>query len=362
VTDPTPAPPANPPDLTATPPQPLLRLLLVDDSSADRLLMRAALSRAAGVTYDLYEALDADEALVTAGRYRLDAVLLDYRLPTRDGLACLAELADQQPDVAVLFITGHGDETVAVRALKSGAVDYLIKDQVLRDPVRLDRAVRSAVYTKRLERENQRLMKTLRERNQELERLNRRLWELSHTDGLTGFYNRRFISSRLTEEVARSARYRLPLAVVLVDLDHFKQINDRHGHLAGDVVLQAVAKLFKSSQRDTDLVGRFGGEEFLLILTNTSADGGAVFCERLRQRVAAEVVRLEDGTEVKLTASFGVAGYTFGKETAEDMLRQADQNLYAHPGGAAAAGMSGAGGSALHREAANGHQAPTSAP
>jgi len=318
------------PDLLAMTPAPVaqLRVLLVDDCGPDRVLMRRALTRSGQAVYELFESSDAEGALQLATSHRLDAILLDYRLPAMDGLACLDQLARQLEDVAMLVVTGQGDEAAAVRALKAGAADYLIKDDVLHNPSHLERAVREAVYTKRLERENSRLLKTLRERNQELERLNRRLWEMSHTDVLTGFYNRRFITTRLDEEIARSHRYHLPLSLVLVDLDHFKQINDQYGHLVGDQVLQMVGKHFRSGLRDTDLMGRYGGEEFMLILTNTEREGATIFCNRLRQSLETTPIVVAESGELHLTASFGIAGYTFKNESVEDMVRTADQNLY----------------------------------
>ena len=305
-----------------------LRVLLADESGPDRLLMRTALTRSGQAQYELFEAAEAAAALQSATSHRLDAILLDDRLPGADVNACLESLAKQLEDVAILMITGQGDVEVAVRALKAGAADYLIKDDVLRNPAHLDRAVRRAIYAKRLERENQRLMKTLRDRNQELERLNRRLWEMSHTDVLTGFYNRRFITSRLEEEIARSHRYHLPLSVVLSDLDHFKEINDHYGHLVGDQVLQTVGQLFRNGLRDTDLIGRYGGEEFMLILTNTERSGAAAFCNRLRESLERTPIAVADGAIIHLTASFGVADYSVGNAAAQDLLRIADQNLY----------------------------------
>jgi two-component system chemotaxis family response regulator WspR len=305
-----------------------LRLLIVDDSGPDRFLMRTALSHAHEAPYEIFECGNADEAEQLANSQRLDGMLIDIRLPGKDGITLLEQLAKRMEDVAFLVITGQGDEEAAVRALKAGAADYLVKDHVLRHATRLDRAVRDAVYGKRLERENHRLMKTLRERNLELERLNRQLWEMSHTDSLTGFYNRRFITTRLEEEIARSHRYHLPLSVVLADLDNFKSINDRYGHLVGDEVLKNVGKQFRAGLRDTDLVGRYGGEEFLLILTNTSSEGAGAFCNRLRDSLERSTITTEEKFAIHLTASFGVAGYTFGSETAEDMVRMADQNLY----------------------------------
>lgn len=304
-----------------------LRLLIIDESSADRFLLRTALQRAGTARYQVFECADPALASEMVARYSPDAIILDYRLADRDGVQLAQELAKLVPEAAFLIITRQGDEAAAVRAMKAGASDYLVKDQVLYDPVRIDRAVQAAVYTKTLERENQRILETLQQRNLELEQANRKLWELSHTDELTGYFNRRYISARLDEEIARSLRYKMPLSIVLADLDHFKRINDTYGHLAGDRALQSVAHLIRSALRDTDLIGRFGGEEFLLILTNTDIVGATNFCHRLCERIEHHPICIGE-TVLCLTASFGVSSLSDHLNTAPDLIRAADQNLY----------------------------------
>ncbi len=173
-----------------------------------------------------------------------------------------------------------------------------------------------------------RLLHDAEKRIAELEARNRRLLRLSHTDELTGYVNRRAILERLQTEIARGVRYHSPLSIALLDLDHFKEINDRYGHLAGDAVLQAVASLFRRCQRDTDLVGRYGGEEFLVVLPNTDRHGAELFCLRLRDQLQKHPVRFGPQT-LHVTASFGVAELGVGVATAEDLLEHADRNLYA---------------------------------
>ena len=304
-----------------------LSVLLVDESSADRFLMRTALLRARTARYQIYEGADVHTARELARRYRLDAVLLDFHLADCDAVACMEALVILQPELAFIIVTRQGDEASAVRAMKAGSAEYLIKDQVLYDPTHLDRAVQSAIYTKRLERENRLIIETLRTKNLELEQLNKKLWEMSHTDELTACFNRRYITSRLEEEIYRGLRYNLPLSVVMMDLDHFKRVNDTYGHLAGDQLLQHVAHTLKTTLRETDLVGRFGGEEFLLLLPNTDQDGAEVICNRLREQLASQPVPVGD-RKLSITASFGIA--RLGKEcnSAPALLKGSDQNLF----------------------------------
>ena len=304
-----------------------VRILIVDESSADRFLLRTALHKAGVTRYQIFECSDAVTALELNQRYHPDAILLDYRLPTEDGISIIPKLATQSPDAAFLIITRQGDEAAAVRAMKIGASDYLVKDQVLYDPIRIDRAVQSAIYTKSLERENERILEALRQRNVELEQLTSRLWELSHTDELTGFFNRRFITQRLDSEMQRAMRYHMPLSIVIMDLDYFKRVNDTYGHLAGDRALQSVAQLIRAALRDTDLIGRWGGEEFMLILTNTDSSGAITFSNRLCERLRHHPICIGE-TVLCLTTSIGVASLTEDMKKSEDLIRLADNNLY----------------------------------
>lgn len=164
----------------------------------------------------------------------------------------------------------------------------------------------------------------LRQRNRELEEANRKITELSRTDPLTGLANRRRFFERLDPLLALARRRDLPLCLVMADLDRFKQINDTHGHEAGDEVLCAFADLLRRECRREDLPCRFGGEEFLVLLPYTRADEGLVLAERIRSRFAA--TRHLDGN-VTVTASFGLADAR-PEDTAQTFVARADQAMY----------------------------------
>lgn len=153
-------------------------------------------------------------------------------------------------------------------------------------------------------------------------------WRLATVDPLTGIANRQAVLTRLADELARASRYQRPLAVVMVDLDHFKRLNDAHGHEAGDVVLRQVAHRLAANLRAVDLAGRFGGEEFLMILPETDADAAASLAEKLRRAVAGAPIRLPEGHEVTITLSAGVAGGPGPVLRAETLIRDADAALY----------------------------------
>jgi len=146
-------------------------------------------------------------------------------------------------------------------------------------------------------------------------------------DGLTGLANRRQIEETLTLELARAKRFGIPFSIVIADLDDFKTINDRHGHAVGDLVLREFADLVRHTLREIDLAGRWGGEEFLLLLPSTDATGAAELAERIRTAIDSQAIHAPDGIPFKTTASFGVASYP-AAGTAEELFTVADQALY----------------------------------
>lgn len=152
------------------------------------------------------------------------------------------------------------------------------------------------------------------------------------TDPLTKVYNRRYLDRRIKEEVARSRRYSLELSVLMLDIDHFKRVNDTYGHQVGDVVLSTLGSLVKTSLRELDVVARYGGEEFLVICTNTGIDGAALVAERLRRLVESLQVEIPDGAggnqTIRISISIGVAGLNASIDSKDKLVQAADQALY----------------------------------
>ncbi len=175
------------------------------------------------------------------------------------------------------------------------------------------------------------------ERSRQLMQVNEHLRNLALTDELTGLFNHRYLTRRLPQEVARAERLRAPLSLLFVDIDHFKVVNDRWGHPIGDEVLSHVADVLRNTIegasvvariRRSDIVARFGGEEFVIMLPDTSTDGGEIVAERIRLAVANSPTVLTDGTEIEITVSVGVAGLSEASHDAEALMRVADEALY----------------------------------
>jgi two-component system cell cycle response regulator len=158
---------------------------------------------------------------------------------------------------------------------------------------------------------------------------NARLEALAHTDPLTQVLNRRALTLRLTAELERSRRYESVLSLLLIDLDHFKLVNDNHGHLVGDEVLRGVARLLAAAVRSVDLVARYGGEEFVVVLPETSLEGALIFAERVREQIAEQAFVGAGGRSLQLTVSIGVATFpSNGVEMVEELFARADEALY----------------------------------
>jgi diguanylate cyclase (GGDEF)-like protein len=150
---------------------------------------------------------------------------------------------------------------------------------------------------------------------------------MATTDGLTGLLNHRVLQQDLTKELRRSERQSIPLSLLLVDIDHFKKVNDTYGHPVGDLVLRGVARILKEEIRDIDTAARYGGEEFAVVLPGTDSAGAKNFAERLRKTIMAETFSA-DGRTLKVTASIGIASVPADAKTKEELIERTDQALY----------------------------------
>lgn len=288
-----------------------LRLLLIDDDELDRMAVVRTLKRG-NLRYDIVQAASAAEGLKLAAEQRFDAILLDYRLPDQDGIEVLRMLRTGSYErVAVLMLSRLEDETLAERCLEAGAQDFLLKDEV--NERRLNRALRQA-------RQRNQIEEALQASRNELQRL-------SEHDPLTGLTNRRGFERALASGVARANRSAGQLAVLLIDLDDFKSVNDTAGHDVGDALLIEVTRRLSAKVRDTDLLCRLGGDEFVvLMLAFDREDQVFLLADRLVAALQAPIV-LTDSTHIT-TASIGIAVYDCAHGNEPDLLRFADMAMY----------------------------------
>jgi diguanylate cyclase (GGDEF)-like protein len=282
-------------------------ILVADDSMVVRAVLRRQLETDG---HTVIEAVNGEDAIDACREHHPDVILLDVEMPVLDGHATLARLkADPQlKDIPVVFLTGRVDTADVVNGLRLGAHDYLRKPFEANE---LMARVSAALRTKWLQDE-------LRTRNAELDRVSR-------IDMLTNIYNRRHLDEHLRSVISAARRHDRTVGVLIVDIDHFKEVNDEHGHLAGDAVLREVAGRLQQAMRTEDALGRWGGEEFLAVLTETLPEGVRVMAERLRQVIAAAPFTLDDGSRIRVTVS---VGHTNGTEDAEVLVHRADDALY----------------------------------
>jgi two-component system cell cycle response regulator len=293
------------------------RILVVDDHEDNIELLRARLE-ARG--YEVEGANDGQAALDAVKRNCPDLILLDVMMPKMDGIEVVRRLKanSELPFIPVIMQTALDSTENKVEGLDAGADDYITKPINFAE---LEARVNSLLRIKTLQSD-------LAARERELSELNDKLRQISLTDGLTQIENRRSLEQHLHEMWQHSMRLHEPIALIICDIDKFKAVNDNYGHQAGDSVLKEFAQLLKSEAREIDRVGRYGGEEFLLILSGTVLDAAVTFAERLREKVEGHTFTYAGGT-LRRTTSCGVAASPHPRvKDQEALLRAADDALY----------------------------------
>ena len=286
-------------------------MLIIDDSSSARLEIRAVLE-SSRLFARILEAVDGFAGLRMLLAEPIDAVICDLEMPGLDGEKLLRAQRSRPDglDVPFLFLTAERDPERMARLLRAGASDTIQKPF---HPGELLARLETHLRLRRLQAE-------LRDKNAMLERV-------STTDGVTGMRTRRYVGEVLAIEVLRASRYRTPLAVAMCDLDHFKRVNDAFGHPAGDAVLAVASEAIRRTLRATDIAGRYGGEEFLLVLPGTDLDGAGMLAERVRAAIEQTEFDVGSAAPHSVTVSVGVAALVEG-QSLEALVRAADEALY----------------------------------
>ncbi|OGG95136.1 MAG: hypothetical protein A2527_08165 [Candidatus Lambdaproteobacteria bacterium RIFOXYD2_FULL_50_16] len=281
------------------------RILIVDDTQKNIQLLGTLLKKE---NYLINVAYSGEQAIEVAQTVAPDLVLLDVMMPGIDGYQT-CELLKQNPattEIPVIFLTAKTEVKDIIQGFAVGAVDYVTKPfnaVVLLSRVRTHLNLRRALVT-------------LEQKNQQLERM-------VVTDGLTGLFNHKFVFEMLAREVSEAKRYKSPLSIVMFDVDFFKKVNDNYGHQIGDEVLVKVSATIKSGVRQADIAGRYGGEEFLVILPASDLKSARQAAEKIRVSIEA-IVWPHQG--LKTTISGGVVQYS--NETELELIDSADKLLY----------------------------------
>jgi diguanylate cyclase (GGDEF)-like protein len=289
-----------------------LTILAIDDDPGDTELLRRYLEQVPEFAVTCIACANTEAAHVALTNRAVDVIFVDYLLGPDTGLEFLRKLRQGGDRRPIVVLTGRGDQRIAAAVMRDGADDYLVKEDL--NPDTIYRSLR--LVLERYENERKRAQ------------LEAELLRLARFDELTGLCNRRYLLDRLSQEMVRTRRYGSPLCLLLLDLDHFKCVNDIHGHIVGDAVLATLGDLIRQTVRATDIPGRYGGEEFCVVLTETKIDGGLLVAERLRRRLAAEAFPIADARVFHVTCSIGLVEYRNHIPHVTAFLERADRALY----------------------------------
>jgi two-component system, cell cycle response regulator len=283
------------------------RILVVDQDSQSLGVLLEPL-RWEG--YDTKGETSLKQALKLARTWSPHILLIDIRI-NPEALKAIEIFKKKLPLTSILIISDDPATESIISGLDAGADDYIIKPFV---PLELLARIRTHLR--------------IRDLTQQLMYVNEKLKELVDTDDLTGLFNMRSLYQKLEFEIERGKRFQRDVCVVMMDMDHFKSVNDGHDHLFGSYVISQVGKIIKQSTRNIDIPARYGGDEFLVVLTEVNYDGAMLFCERLRKFI--EKNTFQSGTDsIKLTASLGFAITRPGESiSARELVRRADHALY----------------------------------
>jgi diguanylate cyclase (GGDEF)-like protein len=287
-------------------------VLVIDDSKQLRTQILQILQRVS--LFDHYlQATDGIEAFKLVLNSPVDLILCDLEMPRMDGFKFMAMLQTREElkNIPVIMLTGREDRDLKIRGLEEGACDYVTKPF---DAGELVARVKVQLKIKGLQ--------------DALKQSNELLKQLSNTDPLTHLYNRRYLMEALDREYQRAVRKQSFLSLIILDIDHFKKVNDNYGHQEGDTVLAAVATLVKGMVRSYDVAARYGGEEFVVLLSETALPQAVTFAERCRCAVQ-EIAFAGKMSGLTITVSLGVATYPSARvDCVDSLFRQADEALY----------------------------------
>ncbi len=301
------------PDETKT-----FKILIVDDIPANIRLLESYLVNS---VYELYQAKDGEEAIQQIEAVEPDLILLDIMMPKMNGYdTCrLIKKSEKGRFTPVIMVTALNEGESQIRGIESGADDFISKPI---NKYELRARVKSLLRIKTLHDQ-------LQDKIDQLERTKERLRQLAIKDGLTGLYNYRHLKKTLNYEVQRSERHKSPFSLIMFDIDHFKKYNDTFGHLAGDKVLQIIAKLLVRNLRRIDTAARYGGEEFAVLLPNTVKKNARVVAEKLRTLIERYPFPYQaNQSDNNLTISLGLSNYPADGRSFEQLVECADKRLY----------------------------------
>jgi two-component system, cell cycle response regulator len=298
-------------------------ILAVDDDPLTLRILESLLAKSATT---VLTAENGDDALRLALHYQPDLVITDWHMPKMSGIELCMTLRKTEfaKHLYIIMLTGNESDDELVQAFQAGADDYVVKPF---NPKVLEARIRGGKRLIGYQEKMNQDRTVIQDYADKLSTANKKLHTMAMTDELTGLPNRRCAMERLEEMMAESKRFGNNISCIMIDIDHFKQINDTYGHNCGDVVLQKISIIFKTQSRAYDIISRIGGEEFLVISARNSQQESTIFAERLRQAVAQNEIAINDQT-IRITISLGVAAMTPEMSEGNALILMADRALY----------------------------------
>ena len=292
-------------------------ILIVEDESNSRYLLNTYLTNEG---YKVKEARSGEEALKAVTEAVPSVIILDVLLPGLTGYEVCRRLKHSISTdfIPIILVTALRGDEERIQGIEAGADDFISKPF---NRVELLTRIKSLLRIKGLH-------DALEQKIDELEKARTKLRKLAVTDGMTGLYNYRAFKGQLHLEISRSRRFGLPLSLLMMDIDHFKEYNDKYGHVNGDLVLRTFAKLLKDNIRDVDCLARYGGEEFVLILPGTDKRSARTASEKLRKLVAGNPFPPRELNKGQVTISIGVASYPEDAKDESELVHLTDKALY----------------------------------
>ena len=287
------------------------KTILVVDDTAENLDILAELLK----DYDIIDTTCGRDVLNIAKNDKIDLILLDIVMPEMNGYEVCKKLkADEKTkNIPVIFLTAKTDEQSIERAYDVGGIDYIVKPF---KPKELLARVNTQLYMQKL--------------INDLKKSKEKLKLLTLTDPMTKLYNRRYFSSISKDILNLAKRNKEHIAVLMIDIDRFKDINDTYGHYFGDEVIISLADEFKKQKRESDVVFRFGGEEFLILLPNTDIKGAKILAEKIRIAIENKILHFPNKKDLKYTISIGISASKLSnkQEDIQEIINRADKALY----------------------------------
>lgn len=300
-----------------------ISILLIEDDPEDAFLVKKNLNCNKNCKIEHFTTIS--EVVDHSDRVDATVILLDLNLPDSNGVSTIKTINRILPNIPIVVLTGSDDEETSMSVLDYGGSDYLSKREINKTNLR-----RIVLFTIERDKLNKELIERevkLKELYEELQQKNKLLAELSIKDPLTNLYNRRYIDETLKKEISQISRTKNNLFYIIMDIDRFKDINDTFGHDAGDFILVQISKILKINMRDTDVCGRFGGDEFIIYGLYKEEVDFLLLAKRIHENILNSTFKYNDHI-IDVTASVGVSSLNIDALEDKQLLLDADKALY----------------------------------